>query len=359
MTYYSVANQYFGDSSKYTGTSDSSGLFTISGVKGAGLYVEVSKEGYYRVPDQSYASFGYGVPNGRQPPSKENPAMFVLRKKGVADALTHITSRQINVVSTGEPLNIDLSTGQAGRGNLQLESWIGDSGQRRFDWRYRLSVPDGGLVERKEEFVFEAPIDGYQPAVEVNMPANAARWSSEMNKSYFAKLPHGKYARFRSISILGNAILWCSKVMSTPLLAAAIWNSIRPGKTTSVRIMETRSQHTSAVPRAFLFVLLPAFVCVELAVGKIEADFGAFAPNSSSNTRGSSGVLFFGPFALAWITCFTTPPGLMTAVAILFIPWALLSLALVFIAPPFGLPGCFVIGLWYRYFFDVRRARLP
>lgn len=122
--------------------------------------------------------------------------------------------------------------------------------------------------------------------------------------------------------------------------------------------METRSQPTSGFLRALLFVLLPAFVCVGLAVGKIGADFGAFAPNSGSNTGSSAALLFFGPFALAWVTCFTTTPGLMTAVAILFIPWALLSLALVFIAPPFGLPGCFVIGLWYRYFLDVRRARL-
>lgn len=193
--HYSAADQYFGDSSKYESISDESGFFSITGINGAGLYVNVAKDGYYGT-NESGAGFGYGVPSGRQPPSKESPAIFVLRKKGIADSLIHVSSRQINVLDNGRSLNIDLSTGLAGRGNLQLESWIGDSSQRRFDWRYRLSVPGGGLVERKEEFVFEAPIDDYQPVVEVNMPANAERWSSDVNKSYFAKLPDGKYARF-------------------------------------------------------------------------------------------------------------------------------------------------------------------
>ncbi len=196
MIRYSVADQYFGDSTKHTGSSDGAGFFAISGVKGAGMYVEVSKKGYYRIPEKSYASFGYGVQSGRRPPSKENPAMFVLYRKGVAEPLAHVASRQINVLSIGEPLNIDLSTGHLGRGDLQLESWIGDSSQGRFGWRYRLSIPGGGLVERKEEFIFEAPIEGYQPAVEVNMPADAERWSSDIGKSYFAKLPDGRYARF-------------------------------------------------------------------------------------------------------------------------------------------------------------------
>ena len=216
--HYSVADQYFGNSSKYTGTSESGGSFTIGGIKGAGIYVEVSKEGYYRVPDQSYASFGYGVPSGRQPPSKESPAIFVLRRKGKAYPLVHVSSRQINVLDNGRPLNIDLSTGQAGRGSLQLESWIGDSSQRRFDWRYRLSVPGGGLVERNEQFAYEAPIDGYQAAVEVNMPADAERWSSDLNKSYFAKLPDGKYARF-SLSLYPgkrNFVVLESYVNPTP-----------------------------------------------------------------------------------------------------------------------------------------------
>ena len=43
---------------------------------------------------------------------------------------------------------------------------------------------------------FEAPNNGYQPAVEVNMSANAERWSSDVTKNYFVKLSDGRFGRF-------------------------------------------------------------------------------------------------------------------------------------------------------------------
>jgi hypothetical protein len=90
---------------------------------------------------------------------------------------------------------IDTATGKKGQGDLQIESWIGDSSQRRFDWRYRLSVPGGGLIERRGPFDFEAPTEGYQPNVDISVSANAEKWSSDVSKSYFAKFPDGRYAR--------------------------------------------------------------------------------------------------------------------------------------------------------------------
>lgn len=106
-----------------------------------------------------------------------------------------------------------------------------------------------------------------------------------------------------------------------------------------------------------LFVLLPVFVVAGVALGSVGGDFAAFSSHSSKRSH-SSGILFYAPFALAWLTCFITGPGLMFTVAIVLVPWALLFLVLVFLAPPFGLLGCFIIALWYRYFWDVRRRRL-
>src|SRR5438105_5817495 len=127
--YYSAADRYFGDSSKYQGVSDADGRFSISGIKGAGLYVEVSKEGYDRIPNDSYGSFGYGMPSGRQPPSKDDPAVFVLRKKGPTESLVVVSSRQYQVPKTGEPVAVNLRTGRktsTDGGDIQVESWVND-----------------------------------------------------------------------------------------------------------------------------------------------------------------------------------------------------------------------------------------
>lgn len=105
-------------------------------------------------------------------------------------------SGYVSVSSGKQPINVDLSTGQPGRGDLQVASWVDDISQERYDWRYQLTLSGGGLVERKGRFDFEAPDEGYQPDVEVNMPAAAAKWSIGAERDYFAKLADGRYARF-------------------------------------------------------------------------------------------------------------------------------------------------------------------
>jgi hypothetical protein len=204
---YGTIDRFDANGSNYRGRSHEDGNFSISGIKGAVLTVGVQKEGYYNIHGKSDAAFAYGVgPDAtrKEPPTKDNPAVFVLQKKGLAEPLIRAGGGQIDIPRTGEPLSIDLATGKPGRGDLQIEAWIGDSSQPRFDWRYRLSIPGGGLHERKGQFDFEAPSDGYESFVEINMPANAGRWSSDVPKQYFAKLPNGTYARFSTEFYAGD-----------------------------------------------------------------------------------------------------------------------------------------------------------
>jgi len=79
--HYSAADKYFKDGTKYEGTCDGQGLFSISNIKGAGLFVSVAKSGYYG-SEKSGGSFGYGSPSGEAPPSKEKPAIFCSSEDG-------------------------------------------------------------------------------------------------------------------------------------------------------------------------------------------------------------------------------------------------------------------------------------
>jgi hypothetical protein len=204
---YTALDKFDESGTAYHGQSDSNGDFSISGIRGAALSVGVRKQGYYPILDKSNASFAYGIgPDAtrKEPPTKENPAVFILQKQGLTEPLIRAGGGQIDVPRTGQPLNIDLTTGKPGRGELQIETWIGDSCQKRFDWRYKLTIVGGGLVERKGQFDFEAPADGYQPSIEMDMPSAAENWSARPEKEYFAKIPNGRYARFSIQFYAGN-----------------------------------------------------------------------------------------------------------------------------------------------------------
>jgi hypothetical protein len=129
-------------------------------------------------------------------PSERQPVDLVLRKKGQLAPLLSSRTGQIDVPKTGQPVRIDLTSDRAGRGDLQIAAWLGDTSKTRFEWRYEVSVPRGGILERKDPFNFEAPPNGYEAAIEVVMPDKATRWSSEATRDYFAKLPDGRFARF-------------------------------------------------------------------------------------------------------------------------------------------------------------------
>ena len=209
---YTAADKFNASGSNYSGKSDEDGLFEISGIKGAGLLVGVGKRGYYPVEGKSSASFAYGV--GRDSyrqlaPTKAKPAIFLLHKMGETEPLVHVSARQYKVGRNGQPMEIVLDTGKqvsVNQGDIRFERWTNDQAKNargHFDWRFRITAPFG-IIERLDQFAFEAPQEGYHDVVEIDMSALLGdRWSYTVNRSYFVKSRKGKYARV-NVSIYGG-----------------------------------------------------------------------------------------------------------------------------------------------------------
>jgi len=205
--FYSVANNPLKDGPKYGTTSDADGLFSISGIKGAALSAGATKKGYYVIHHQSAKSFAYGLPPSPDIdspiPTKDNPALFILRKMGETVPLAAIEYRDVAIPKDGTPVEISLSTGTEvpeGEGDLIVECRTKNQGLdpnlcEHYDWRFRLTIPDGGLVERKGEFDFIAPETGYRPALEVDMPKDTPEWKHDFQDEYFLKLRDNRHAR--------------------------------------------------------------------------------------------------------------------------------------------------------------------
>jgi hypothetical protein len=194
----------FSDGTSYEKTSDAQGLFSITGIHGAGLVVSVTKAGYYRT-DQSTGSVSYGklpTSDERAIPKPEAPAIFVLRKMGESVPLVHLESKGVRIVEDGTPVEVDLATGAQNRGGsetVRVEVWSDNptyGAQGPYGWKARVSVPGGGLIERTGEFDFEAPADGYVPTFETSMAQNAERWRNGFERQFFARLSDGHFARF-------------------------------------------------------------------------------------------------------------------------------------------------------------------
>jgi len=193
-----------GNPSVYTRKTDESGLFSISGIVGITLAVEVSKSGYRAIPETdntitSSALFQYGIASDNAPsvPTQANPAIFTLYKYGQLEPLVKLGKRNFRIARDGSPLTISLdSTHQ-----VVLRCWNTDlsrpAGQRQYDWKLEISVPNGGLISRKDDFAVEAPKDGYQPSDTIKMPASlpAEQWSDSIQRSYFIHFNDNIFAR--------------------------------------------------------------------------------------------------------------------------------------------------------------------
>lgn len=215
-----AADNFRGPGSDYVKTSDSAGLFSIEGIRGAYLTVGVSKEGYDYLQRKSNGAFRYGKqdPSLRPAPTKDNPAIFVLRKKTQPETL-FVAKRSLGFPKDGTPVSVRVNDLKKARprtpdqdgidGDFTIQFWVEHDSfvpgnHPKYDWRFRISVPGGGVQERTDpEWQFEAPTDGYQPYLEVNMSkdlpttptGDEERWRSSLEEHYFMKLADGRYSR--------------------------------------------------------------------------------------------------------------------------------------------------------------------
>jgi hypothetical protein len=143
---YGALDKFDAPGSQYQGKSDANGKFSISDIAGAALRVGVRKEGHYMIDGKSANSFAYGVgPDSarREPPTKENPAIFVLQRMGITDPLIHISSRTYRILRNGTPVEVDLTTGQ-----LSVQGNLGSRRRQRIRRRMPSNTTPGAAVSQ-------------------------------------------------------------------------------------------------------------------------------------------------------------------------------------------------------------------
>lgn len=193
----------------YERKSDVNGMFSLTGIRGEGITVHVSRKGYYTSKNDR-DNFEYGQGGRYQfAPNLGNPVVFHLRKKGVGADLVGM-KQNYRVARDGTPLGIDLATGKAttgGSGDFVVQCWTDDQGKtsgQKYDWHCVVTVPGGGVVPTDEEFPFQAPENGYVPTNGIAMPADGTNWTSDVDLKFYYRLADGRYGRMTFSMIAGG-----------------------------------------------------------------------------------------------------------------------------------------------------------
>jgi len=163
--------KYGGDGvSHRTMTSDTNGLFHIHGIEGKGITIRVSKDGYHRSKSPNDGNFeyaGFWEPIFIEPDSNK-PVVFNLVKRPVAEPTYRIGSR-IFLEPPALETHLDLlsptaqSTAPADL-HVRITRPPGASYEKPFDWSVTIEGRNGAeIVETTDEFMLQAPADGYQP----------------------------------------------------------------------------------------------------------------------------------------------------------------------------------------------------
>jgi hypothetical protein len=173
--------------------TDARGMFSLSGARGKGLIVRLSKEGYYIHSRQNRYTFEYADYNepGFYRPDATKPVLFVLRKKGITEPLIHRRLR-IQFPDKAHGARIDLFKGSLSpNGDLEIEKWVSDERDDvgAYDWRVTIRIDGGGMVETKDDFAFSAPNSGYKKETIIEMQRTMGReWRKRVDTQFYVLL---------------------------------------------------------------------------------------------------------------------------------------------------------------------------
>jgi hypothetical protein len=111
--------------------------------------------------------------------------------------ITHRFSRN-GIPCDGTPVSFDLVAGTKESQVRDLVVTLSRNpvnltrGDEKFDWTATFELPDGGLVESQDEFMFKAPESGYQRSFRVEMLKDLPTWKRLLKKRFYVTLRGGK-----------------------------------------------------------------------------------------------------------------------------------------------------------------------
>jgi len=167
------------------------GRFEITGETGDGFDIESIKKTDYELSPRTSLTFTPTVGNF------ENPTIFKMWKTGEKAQLVS-GSKFWGIIPDGRIYTIDLlqgtkveSANAVGDLRLAVSRPAGVSRQDHYDWSFQIIPIDGGIIETEDDFMYEAPANGYAPKYDFHLNTTDTNWAYRVKKDFFIKTRAG------------------------------------------------------------------------------------------------------------------------------------------------------------------------
>ena len=181
-----------GFSAGATGTvvSGADGKFSISGKTGVSLSIDsVAKEGYSETP-RNVRSFPYGDNPDPHRPDPLKPEVFIVSKGGA-----EVVRSDIRVRFNWDGSSIRVPIEGLPEGFILTGTRNGPSTAEKYDWKFTLSLEQGGVQLGVKGGGALAPDAGYQESVSIAALASDPLWSAAANEWFFFRTKGGIHGR--------------------------------------------------------------------------------------------------------------------------------------------------------------------
>lgn len=192
--------------------SDATGRFSLTDAIGRTLTVRIEKEGYRTYVLKNRFSFDYAMFADERyyRPDSAQPIVFVLRKNREAEPLIFRENQEAEL-QPGQSKSFAIGPG----GAAIIVERLPNTDESPRGWAARVSVPGGGLTFATDEFPFDAPEEGYVPAIELsNKSPRSPAWSGDNGAQFFVKTPQG-YGRVVVRNTPGMAWVYVTSYFNT------------------------------------------------------------------------------------------------------------------------------------------------
>jgi hypothetical protein len=201
----SLAVRHWEISSQITGASflrheimsAEDGTFELLNSSGDVLTIERLAKTGYSVPPSALRSYGFNI-STNVTVDREHPIIIRIWRKQTDQPLLKgkIFSR---VIPDGRWYSVDLlkqtkSDGADATADLRiaLQRPLNSTRRDRFDWSFSIEVPNGGILECREDTPFVAPETGYLSAVTTRIPPDDPNIKHFLKQKYYLKTRGGQ-----------------------------------------------------------------------------------------------------------------------------------------------------------------------
>ncbi len=176
-------------------TTNADGRFSIVGEEGESVSIDLVEKSGYEIhywfpPLTSFIFSRVGIEGLKKVGNPDKPVIFHAWKKAEAEPLIHDILEvgyrpdgkfyQVPLKGVKEQLKISFTVDPKGTNSNSL------------DWSMKLKVIDGGLIESTDEFMNEAPLDGYISNLSYEYKKGEKDFSDDIRKKFYLKARNGE-----------------------------------------------------------------------------------------------------------------------------------------------------------------------